>query len=55
MLKIYRDIATGKEFPEKVVKNFIKTDKIGDEMYLSFLNDCLIKQTADFFDPIKKG
>ena len=32
----------------------IKADKIGDEMHLSFVNDCLIKGKADFFDPIKK-
>ena len=32
----------------------IKVDKIGDEMHLSFVNDCLIKRKADFLDPIKK-
>ena len=32
----------------------IKADKIGDEMHLSFVNDCLIKRKADFLDPIKK-
>ena len=43
------DIATGKELPEKVVKNLIKADKIGDEMYLSFVNERLIKEKANFF------
>ena len=32
----------------------IRADKIGDEMHLSFVNDCLIKGKADFFDSIKK-
>ena len=38
----------------KVVENFINADKIGDEMYLSFINECRTKGKADFFDPIKK-
>ena len=32
----------------------IKADKIGDEMYLSFVNEHLIKGKAYFSDPIKK-
>ena len=27
--------------------------EIGDEMYLSLVNECLVKEKADFFDPIK--
>ena len=50
MLEVYRDIGTGK----KVVENLMKAYKIGDEMYLSFVNNCLIKRKAYFFDPIKK-
>ena len=46
---IYIDIAFGKELPEKVAKILIKAYKIGDEMHLSFVNDCLIKRKADFF------
>ena len=46
---MHRDIATGKALPEKVVENFFKADKIGDEMYLSFLNDCLIKGKASLY------
>ena len=38
----------------KVGENFINADKIGDEMYLSFINECRTKGKADFFDPIKK-
>ena len=38
----------------KVVENFINADKIGDEMYLSFINECRTKGKADFFDPVKK-
>ena len=49
-----RYIATGKELPEKVVENLMKADKIGDEMYLSFGNERLIKEKADFSNPIKK-
>ena len=32
----------------------INAGKIGNETYLSFVNECLIKAKADFFDPIKK-
>ena len=42
---MHRDIVTGKALPE----NFFKADKIGDEMYLSFLNDCLIKGKASLY------
>ena len=38
----------------KVGENFINADKIGDEMYLSFINEYRTKGKADFFDPIKK-
>ena len=31
-----------------------KADKIEDEMYLSFINDCLIRGKAGLFDTIKK-
>ena len=37
-----------------MVENLVKADKIGDEMYLSFINDCLIKGKTDLFDTIKK-
>ena len=43
-----RDIATAKELPEKVFENLIKVDKTGDAMYLSFVNEPLIKGKADF-------
>ena len=32
----------------------VKVDQIGDEMYLSFINDCLIKGKAGIFDTVKK-
>ena len=51
---MHRDIATGKGLLEKVVENLVKADKIGDEMYLSFINDYLIKGKAGLFDTIKK-
>ena len=51
---MYRDIATGKGLLEKVVENLVKADKIGNEMYLSFISDCLIKGKAGLFDTIKK-
>ena len=38
-----RDIAAGKKLPENVVENLIKADKIGDQMYFSFVNEHLIK------------
>ena len=51
---MHGDIATGKGLPEKVVKNLVKVDQTGDEMYLSFINDCLIKGKAGIFDTVKK-
>ena len=35
-------------------ENPIKADKIRDELYFSFVNDCVTKRKFDFFDPIKK-
>ena len=32
----------------------IKEDKIVDETYLPFVNKCLLKRKADFFDPFRK-
>ena len=54
LLEIHRDIATEKGLPEKVVENLVKADQIEDEMYLSFINDCLIKGKAGLFDTVKK-
>ena len=35
-------------------ENPIKADKIRDELYFSFVNDCVTKRKFEFFDPIKK-
>ena len=57
---MYRDIATGNKLPEKVAENLIKegqgrlADKIGDEMHLPFVNDCLIKGKADILTQLKR-
>ena len=51
---VYRDIATKKELPEEVAENLIKTDKIWDEMLVSFVNDCLVKGKTDFFTHLKR-
>ena len=32
----------------------VKVDQTGDEMYLLFINDCLIKGKAGIFDTVKK-
>ena len=48
------EIATGKELPEKVVENLIKTGEIGDGTYLLFVNEYLIKGKTDLLDTIKK-
>ena len=53
-MEIHRYIATGKRLPEQVVENLVKADKIGDEMYLLFINGYLIKGKASPFDRIKK-
>ena len=44
MLETYNDIATVEKLPEIVVQNLIKADTIGDEIYLVFLVECLIKR-----------
>ena len=48
-----RDIANGKELPEKVVENLIKTGKIGVDMYLPFVNESLIKEKLSFLTQLK--
>ena len=50
---LYRDIAAGKELPDKVAENLIKADEIWDEMHLSFANDCLIKGKAGVLTQVK--
>ena len=55
MLETYNDIATVEKLPEIVVQNLIKADTIGDEIYLVFLGECLIKRKADFFLTKFKG
>ena len=44
----------GNKLLKKVVDNLIIADKIGDEMYLSFVNKRLIKGKANVFDTMKK-
>ena len=48
-----RDIANGKELPEKVVENLIRTGKIGVDMYLPFVNESLIKEKLSFLTQLK--
>ena len=48
-----RDIANGKELPEKVVENLIKTGKIGVDMYLPFVNEIFIKEKLSFLTQLK--
>ena len=55
MLETYKDIATVEKLPEIVVQNLIKADTIGDEIYLVFLGECLIKRKANFFLTKFKG
>ena len=43
-----------KRVTRKVAKILIKADKVGDDMHLSFVNDCLMKRIADFFEPVNK-
>ena len=38
---MHRDTAIGKGLPEKVVESLFKADKIGDEVYFSFMNKWL--------------
>ena len=45
---VFINMATGKEFQEKVTENLIKAGKIWDEMHLSFINGYVIKGKAVF-------
>ena len=43
---LHREIQLLERVPEKVAEDLIKTDKIGEEMHLPLVNDCLIKEKA---------
>jgi hypothetical protein len=49
-----RHITTGKELDHQVVTDMLRAPDIGSEKYKQFVEDRLVKQTVDFFQPIKK-
>jgi hypothetical protein len=49
-----RHITNGKELDHQVVTDMLRAPDIGSEKYKQFVEDRLVKQTVDFFQPIKK-
>ena len=47
-------VATGKEIPEKINENLIKTDQVRGEMYSSFLSESLLKRKTEFLSQLKR-
>jgi hypothetical protein len=47
-------ITNGKELDHQVVTDMLRAPDIGSEKYKQFVEDRLVKQTVDFFQPIKK-
>ena len=44
-----RDITTGEELPKDIIENLLNADSIGNEKYLSFVTERLVKGTKGFF------
>ena len=49
-----RDITTGEELPKDIIENLLNAGSIGNEKYLSFVTERLVKGTKGFFEPIAK-
>ena len=49
-----RHITTGKELHRQVVTDILRAPDIRSQKYKQFVEDRLVKQTVDFFQPIKK-
>ena len=47
-------ITNGKELDHQVVIDMLRAPDIGSEKYKQFVEDLIVKQTVDFFQPIKK-
>ena len=52
---LHREIQLLERVPEKVAEDLIKTDKIGEEMHLLLVNDCLIKEKAGIIKKVNLG
>ena len=48
-----RHITTGKELDHQVVTDMLRAPDIGSEKYKQFVEDRLVKQTVDFFQPVR--
>ena len=48
------DTTTGKEIDHQVVTDMLRAPDIRSKKYKQFVEDRLVKQTVDFFQPIKK-
>ena len=49
-----RDITTGEELPKDIIENLLNADSIGNEKYLKFITERLVKGTKRFFESIGK-
>ena len=49
-----RHLRTGSEIVKKVIAGLLNAPLLGNDKYLQFIDERLIKGTADFFQPIKK-
>ena len=49
-----RDITTGEELPKDIIENLLNPDSIGNEKYLSFVTERLVKGIKGFFEPVAK-
>ena len=48
-----RDIITGEELPKDIIENLLNTDSIGNEKYLNFVTERLVKRTKGFLNQLR--
>ena len=49
-----RHLTTGSEIEKKVIAGLLNAPLLGNDKYLQFIDERLVKETVDFFQPIKK-
>ena len=49
-----RHLTTGSEIDKKVIAGLLNAPLLGNDKYLQFIDERLVKETVDFFQPIKK-
>ena len=50
-----RDIITGEELPKDIIENLLNTDSIGNEIYLNFVTERLVKGTKGFLNQLRNS